>query len=112
MKSHQLPLFVDLDGTLIASDSLIECLLQCVKKQPAGLLNLIAWIGRGRAYLKARLAADYCMDVSRLSYRKDLCEYLESERKKGRSIFLATAADSKIAERVSEHLGFFDGTLA
>jgi hypothetical protein len=66
----------------------------------------------GRAYLKARLAADDRLDVKQLPYREDLCKHLESERANGRSIYLATAADGRIAHRVAEHLGLFDGVLA
>ena len=35
------PLYVDLDGTLIATDSLHESLLQLVRTSPASLLSLI-----------------------------------------------------------------------
>jgi 4-hydroxybenzoate polyprenyltransferase len=110
-RSDQLPLFVDLDGTLIASDSLLECLLLRVKQRPLDLFKVPFWLVRGRAYLKARLADDR-LDVTQLPYRKELREHLEGERARGRPIYLATAADGRIASRVAEHLGLFEGVLA
>lgn len=107
----QLPLFVDLDGTLIASDSLFECLLLRAKHRPLDLFKVPLWLMRGRAYLKARLADDR-LDVTQLPYRAEVCEHLESERVRGRPIYLATAADGRIASRVAEHLGLFEGVLA
>jgi 4-hydroxybenzoate polyprenyltransferase/phosphoserine phosphatase len=108
---NQSPLFVDLDGTLIASDLFIECLLLRAKHRPLDLLKVPFWLMRGRAYLKARLADDR-LDVTQLPYRKELCEHLESERARGRRIYLATAADGRLASRVAEHLGLFEGVLA
>jgi 4-hydroxybenzoate polyprenyltransferase/phosphoserine phosphatase len=109
--TNQSPLFVDLDGTLIASDLLLECLLLRAKHRPLDLLKVPFWLVRGRAYLKARLADDR-LDVTQLPYRKELCEHLASERAKGRPIYLATAADDRLASKVAEHLGLFDGVLA
>ena len=44
-----LPLYVDLDGTLIATDSLHESLLKLVRTSPRALLQLPLWLLRGRA---------------------------------------------------------------
>jgi 4-hydroxybenzoate polyprenyltransferase len=107
------PLFVDMDGTLIASDSLLECLVLCVKERPLDLLKLPGWLLRGRAYLKARLAAAADrLDVGRLPYNEEFCQHLRAERVNGRAIYLATAADRQLAIRVADHLGLFDGVLA
>jgi 4-hydroxybenzoate polyprenyltransferase len=103
---------VDLNGTLIASDSLLECALLLAKRRPISLLKLPIWLAKGKAYLKERLAADDFLDVAQLPYRKDLCEHLQNERAKGRFIYLATAADKRIARRVAQHLGLFDGVIA
>ena len=90
----------------------MECLVLCAKHRPLDLVKLPLWLLRGRAYLKARLAEDNLLDVTRLPYRKDLCEYLVRERANGREIYLATAADERIAQGVAEHLGLFDGVIA
>jgi phosphoserine phosphatase len=62
---------------------------------------------------KARLsAAADRLDVARLPYNEALCRYLRREKAKGRTIYLATAADRQLACRVPDHLGLFDGVIA
>jgi 4-hydroxybenzoate polyprenyltransferase/phosphoserine phosphatase len=112
MNSRRAPLFVDLDGTLVASNCALELLFLRVKRRPQDLLKMPYWFSRGRSYLKARLADDDSLDVSLLPYREDFCAYLRAERADQRLLYLATAADSRIAHRIAAHLGFFEGVLA
>jgi hypothetical protein len=42
-------LFVDLDGTLVATDMLYESLLLAIKRDPLVLLTLPVWAASGRA---------------------------------------------------------------
>ncbi|OQW93225.1 MAG: hypothetical protein BWK79_12305, partial [Beggiatoa sp. IS2] len=46
------PLCVDLDGTLIATDSLWESALILLRTQPLAAFLLPVWLLRGKAYLK------------------------------------------------------------
>lgn len=106
------PLFVDLDGTLIASDILHESLLLLIKRSPRHILSLPFWLLDGRAVLKRRLVElDSVPNVSILPYREDVVEFLCAEKEKGRSLILATASDEVIANQVAEHLGIFDFVL-
>lgn len=106
------PLFVDLDGTLVSSDTLYETMMAVARRRPSALLSLPALMLRGRAAVKRRLAQAASIDVTRLPYNAALCDYLSAERAAGRRIHLATAADELIAERVAAHLGLFDSVLA
>ena len=49
-KSH--PLVVDLDGTLIRSDLLIESFLLLIKQNPFNLFFVLLWLLKGKATLK------------------------------------------------------------
>ena len=51
-----LPLFVDLDGTLIKSDMTLESALLLIKRNFLYLLLIPFWFLRGRPYLKQQLA--------------------------------------------------------
>lgn len=106
------PLYVDLDGTLISSDLLWESLVLHLKLHPRDVFRLPAWLMRGRAFLKARLAETSPLDVTRLPYRAELCAALAREHARGRALYLATGADRHFAQKVADHLGFFDGVLA
>jgi len=100
------PLAVDLDGTLIQSDMLIESGFAYVKKQPHRFYRPLMWLVRGgKAHLKAKLAESTNIDVTSLPYQRGSDCVLKRERASGRSIVLATASDSRYAEAISGHLG-------
>jgi 4-hydroxybenzoate polyprenyltransferase/phosphoserine phosphatase len=107
-----LPLYVDLDGTLIATDSLHESLLKLVRAAPLALLSLPQWLLQGRAALKREVALRTTIDVSTLPYRPEVLEFVRSAREAGRRVVLATASDARLARRVADHLGLFDAVLA
>jgi len=106
------PLCVDLDGTLIKSDSLFDAVCQFMHRSPARFWQLPLWLARGRAHLKAEVARRAPLNASRLPYNSELVGYLRAERRDGRRLYLTTGADGPLAERVATYLGIFDGVLA
>ncbi|MBT2326257.1 UbiA family prenyltransferase [Variovorax paradoxus] len=106
------PLYVDLDGTLIATDLLHESLLQLVRASPQSLLALPLWLLRGKAAFKDEVAQRTFVDVATLPYRPEVLEFVRSARAAGRRTVLATASDGKLARAVASHLGLFDAVLA
>jgi 4-hydroxybenzoate polyprenyltransferase len=105
------PLCVDLDGTLIKSDSLYDGLFQFARREPLGLWRVPIWTLGGRARLKAEVARRAPLDAPRLPYNGVLLRYLQEQKRDGRVLYLATGADSGLAERVAEHLKLFAGVL-
>ncbi len=105
-------LYVDLDGTLIASDTLWDSIALVLRHRPWMLVMLPFWLLRGRAGFKDILVKQVCPDPALLPYRVELVEYLRAARNMGRRIVLATAAHERIALGVSSHLGCFDQVLA
>lgn len=106
------PLVIDLDGTLLNSDLLMESGLAFLKKSPLLALAPFKWISSGKAHLKTRLALSAPLDVSVLPYNKAVIALAQREKTKGRMIVLATASHHSYAEQIAEHLGFFDRVLA
>lgn len=106
------PLCVDLDGTLVKSDTLIDSLLLLLRSRPLAVLQLPVWLLRGKAAVKAEVGTRVSLDVVHLPYNRSLIEYLEVERAEGRRLYLATGADQQLAARIAEHVGLFDGVLA
>ena len=106
------PLCVDLDGTLVRSNVLVETLVGALKKRPYLALAVPFWLARGRAHLKREAALRSRIDVARLPYDEALLADLRRERLAGRTLYLATAADENVARRIAEHLGIFDGVIA
>jgi 4-hydroxybenzoate polyprenyltransferase len=106
------PLCVDLDGTLIFSDLLLESALLLLKRNPLNAFRLLLWLLRGKAALKAEIASRVQLNPAALPYNREFVSWLESERRTGRSLFLCTAADARLAEPVAAHLKIFDGVIA
>jgi len=106
------PLVVDLDGTLIKTDLLIESVARLLRQDPLALFALPVWLLKGRAYLKHEIAQRVEIDPTLLPYRSALLEYLRAEHEKGRAVVLATASDERLAQQVADHLKLFDLVLA
>lgn len=106
------PLFVDLDGTLLLSDNFHESLCSLAANRPTELLKLPAWVLRGKAHAKARVAAAALPDIATLPYNQELLGYLREQKLLGRKLYLATAANERVAEQIAAHLGLFDGIVA
>ncbi|MDU4249502.1 UbiA family prenyltransferase [Pseudomonas sp.] len=106
------PLVIDLDGTLIHSDLLLESGLSFLKRNPLKFLSPLSWLMRGKSFLKSRLAQSAPVDVSVLPYNQAVLDLITRERAQGRQIVLATASHRHYAEQVAEHLGMFDRVLA
>ena len=105
------PLCVDLDGTLVKSDTLVDSLLVLVRSHPRLLLQLPGTLLRGKAAFKAFVTSHVELDVLHLPYNRKLLHFLQQERARGRELYLATGADLRHAERVAQHLGIFSGVL-
>jgi 4-hydroxybenzoate polyprenyltransferase/phosphoserine phosphatase len=105
-------LCVDLDGTLVKSDTLVDSTLALARYRPALLLKIPGWLTQGKAAFKRHITSSVSLDVEHLPYNRELLQYLEQQHAEGRPIYLATAADSALAHRIAEHLGLFAGVLA
>ncbi|MEY2824371.1 MAG: hypothetical protein RLZ64_909, partial [Pseudomonadota bacterium] len=109
---NAIPLAVDLDGTLVHSDTLHEAALRALREHPLALFKLPFWLLQGKAVLKQRLAALSRFEPSTLPYHQPLIAWLTEQRTQGRKLVLCTAADYSIAIAISEHLGLFDEVIA
>jgi 4-hydroxybenzoate polyprenyltransferase len=106
------PLVVALEGCLVATDLLIECLFLLAKEKPLEVFRLPWWLAQGRAQFKQHLAREVAPDVHTLPYHRDLLAYLEVEKRSGRRLVLASAMDEAVAHLVAREIGLFDVVLA
>ncbi len=111
LQSTLRPLCVDLDGTLVKSDTLIDSLLVLARTRPGLVPVLFARVLRGKAAFKAFVTDNVALDVQYLPYNRKLLQYLREQRREGRPIYLATGADVRLARRVAAHLGIFTDVL-
>lgn len=111
-ENKAIPLAVDLDGTLIATDLLWEGLFALLKKNPLNIFLVPFWLLKGPARLKQAIAAAVDIDPATLPYRPEILKRLREEQANGRKLVLATGTPRKFAEAIARHLGLFDAVLA
>jgi 4-hydroxybenzoate polyprenyltransferase len=111
-RAAALPLCIDLDGTLVKSDTLADSLCVLARTRPADLLRLPAWLGGGKARLKQEVAARTKLDAAHLPYNEALIVYLREQAAAGRKLYLSTGADRQLADKVARHFGLFDDVFS
>lgn len=107
-----MPLCVDLDGTLIKTDTFVESFLGLMRSRPLDVLRVPRWILSGRARLKQEIAARAPVNVAALPYNAEFLAFLRREHATGRPLILVSAADRTIAEAVARYVGLFQDVMA
>ncbi len=113
---RSVPLYVDLDGCLLRTDTLWESFAAALRADPfAALLALLALL-QGRAALKRRLATIGRVDVASMPRNERFAGWLSAQHAAGRRLVLATAADAALAAQAAEAAQaggtLFDAVLA
>ena len=109
--STSLPLCIDLDGTLIRTDMLLECLKLALKKNVFQIFHILLWfILGGRPRLKKELANLYADQIvyEKLPYQKDLINWLKKQKEKGKILILVTGSWHEIAKKIAMEVNLFD----
>jgi 4-hydroxybenzoate polyprenyltransferase/phosphoserine phosphatase len=105
------PLVVDLDGTLVRSDLLIETAFSELGQRPQSFFEILGALRQGKAALKHRLASRE-FDPSILPYDRGVLARIEEARAMDRPVYLASASNARLVEAVADHLGLFTGWFA
>ncbi|MBY4889241.1 UbiA family prenyltransferase [Pantoea sp. DY-15] len=112
MKNVDSPLCIDLDGTLVRTDTLVETAVLLVKKNPFYVFSILLWLLKGKTVLKYEIASRVKLNASTLPYNEKVIDYAITEKSKGRELWLVTAANELIANPIAQHIGIFDKVLA
>lgn len=105
-------MYVDLDGTLVRTDLLVESVCALLKRNVLYLLLLPFWLAKGRAHLKQQIAQRVQIQPATLPYQPELLDMLSGRRESGDRLVLVTASPYQFAGAVATHLGLFDEVLA
>lgn len=106
------PLVVDLNGTLVRSDLLIETAFSELGQRPQSLFDLLNALLRGKAALKHRLSEPADFDPASLPYDNEVLEQIRTAHAEGRPVYLASASNRRLVGAVADHLGLFTGWFA
>ena len=106
------PLVVDLDGTLIRTDLLVESVFAYLGANPLRIFSLPSAFSRGKAQFKADIASDTAIDAAHLPYDERVLSLIREARTAGQPVYLASASNERYVRGVADHLGLFDGWFA
>lgn len=106
-----IPIVVDLDSTLLATDTLWEQLVFGLFHEPLALLEALPQLLRGRAALKVSLAARIPLPIETLPLRADLVDWLRGEAARGRDIHLCSAANQNVVDAIARRLNIFASAM-
>src|ERR1017187_7645864 len=96
--TNQIPLVVDLDGTLIKTDLLWESISRLLRRNPFALFSILFWWTRGRAFLKQQLARRITIDPATLPYNESFLKFLKEQKSAGRKIILARSEERRVGK--------------
>ncbi len=101
-------LAVDLDGTLLRSDMLLESFWSALGRDWRVIFGAAKSLMTGRAALKAYLSQIADVDVTTLPYNEAVIAHIRDWREKGGRTALVTATNQTLADEIGAHLGLFD----
>jgi 4-hydroxybenzoate polyprenyltransferase/phosphoserine phosphatase len=107
-----LPLVVDVDGTLLKGDLLHETVMQFLATRPLEAPRLIGWLAQGRPTLKRKLAQAADPHVETLPLREAALSVIRSAQAEGRPVYLASASDHVHVKSLAERIGGIAGVFA
>ena len=99
------PLVVDLDGTLLRTDLLVETAFAYLGRAPLQVFRLIILLFSGRAALKDHLAKAVEIDPAHLPYNQGVMAMMRARAEAGGQVYIASASNERLVAKVAEHLG-------
>ena len=105
------PLVVDVDGTLLATDLLVEGSLRLLGSSPWSFLRAAVKGLRGRAAWKRAITQMVPLSPESLVLNPAVVDEIESAKRSGRPVWLASGSDELAIEPLAKHVNA-DGFLA
>ena len=105
MDDVTVPLVVDVDGSLVSGDLLIEGAARLLSVSPCNLFVLPFWAAKGRAVLKRRIASAVPLPAATLVLNRAVLDEMANARKAGREVWLASASDELVVAPLAKEVG-------
>ncbi len=106
------PLVLDIDGTFLRTDMLLECFWGGLGKSPMAVIGASLRYLNRPAVLKRRLAEIADIRTDLLPVNDEVKALSERSLKEGRSVYFASASDQSLVERLARDHGLKEASLA
>jgi 4-hydroxybenzoate polyprenyltransferase/phosphoserine phosphatase len=107
----QVPLVVDVDGTLVATDLLQEAALQFLARYPLQAFRIPLWLAGGKANLKTQLADRVNPVIETVPLREEVLALIRGAQAIGRPVYLASASDRRYVGQLAGRIGGITGVF-
>lgn len=111
LANDAVPLFVDVDGTLIRADLSLESFVHVARSGLTAFFGLFLWLFRGRAVAKSMAARYMPVNAASLPYRQEVVDLIEQAKAEGRPVILASASHWRHILRIARHLGLDEAII-
>lgn len=108
--SKEPPLCVDLDGTLLRTDLLLEGVAVLIRQRPSFLFLLPFWLLKGKANLKAEVASRIDFSDALFPVNEEVVEFVRAA-KGSRERVLVTGSHQRFADSITNKLHLFDRAI-
>ena len=107
----EVPLVVDVDGVLVATDLLQEAALQYVARYPLRAYRIPLWLIDGKSNLKIQLANRVNPGIGTVPLRQEVLTLIRDAQATGRAVYLASASDRRYIVELAERIGGIAGVF-
>lgn len=107
----EVPLVVDVDGVLVATDLLQEAALQYVARYPLRAYRILLWLIEGKSNLKIQLANRVNPGIGIVPLRQEVLTLIRDAQATGRPVYLASASDRRYIVELAERIGGIAGVF-
>lgn len=112
INQNNLPLVVDLDGTLIKTDILMEQVIDFVRVNPLHFFFVLFWFFQGFAKLKYEVYRRTNLNAENLPLNSEVISLIKDAKANNRKVILATASFLRNATQIAKSVNLFDEVLA
>jgi 4-hydroxybenzoate polyprenyltransferase len=109
MTNQNVPLILDIDGTLLKSDLLWESMAALATNHPLKSLLIPIFIARGRPVLKDFLARESGLEVGEVPLSPSAMEMIGRAEAEGRMVILASGSPQSMVDAMAKRVGASEG---
>ena len=108
--NNSIPLFVDLDGTIIKEDIGQIAIKKKIKDNIFNIFGiLVRFLLFGKPSVKFYVSKNFQVDFDKLHFNQSCINFIKEAKKLGRKVFLISGSQEIVIKVVANKLNIFDG---
>ena len=105
-----IPLFVDLDGTVIKEDIGQLALKKHISNNFFSIIGiLIRFLMFGKPNVKFHVSKDYNINFDEIHFNQSCLDFIETAKKSDRKVYLISGSHELAIKKITDKLNIFDG---